>query len=123
MTYKLNRVLLVSLSILVLPFIAQAAVLGVGGAECTDATDQILGIIDRIIGWTVGLVLVLAVPVIIYSAFLILTAGGSEDKVATARKYIVYSAVAVAVALLSMLFVDLIIELVTGGSAEDLIAC
>jgi hypothetical protein len=71
-----------------------------------------LGVINNIINWALGLLITLAVAVVIYAAYVYLTAGGNSEQVRTANKYLVYVAIAVGVALLSKAFVVLVIELI-----------
>ncbi len=59
------------------------------------------GRINFIIDWAFGLLLVLAGVFILYAAFLYLGSGGSEEKVAKAKKYIIYAVVAIVVAALA----------------------
>ena len=54
-----------------------------------------------IANWLGGVILGIAVIMIIYSAYNFLTAGGDETKVTTARSYLVYALVGIAVALLA----------------------
>jgi hypothetical protein len=60
-----------------------------------------LGIFDTIIKWLFTILLVMAVLMIIYAAFLYLTSGGDEEKTSKAHKTIIYAVVAIAVAFLA----------------------
>jgi cation transport ATPase len=79
-----------------------------------------LGVINNIINWALGLLITLAVAVVIWAAYVYLTAGGNAERVRSANKFLVYVAIAVGVALLSKAFVVLVIELV-GTSPVTLI--
>jgi len=54
-----------------------------------------------IANWLGGIILGIAVIMIIYAAFTFLTAGGSEEKLTTARNTLIYALVGVIVALLA----------------------
>ena len=71
-------------------------------------------IITSAAAWATGLLLILAVHFVLYAAYLFLTSGGSEDEVKNAKKYIVYSAVAIAVALLANAVVAIVRQLIIG---------
>ncbi|MCL5017460.1 MAG: pilin [Patescibacteria group bacterium] len=58
-------------------------------------------IITKIVNWLTGLFFVAAILFIFYAAWLYLTAAGDEDKVAKAKNQLMYSIVAIAVALLA----------------------
>jgi hypothetical protein len=75
-------------------------------------------IVDNILGFAFGLLLVIASLFIIYAAFVYLTAAGNEDKVKSAKNYIIYAVVAILVALLSRAIVTIVrnVFAVPGGS-------
>lgn len=58
-------------------------------------------VITKIVNWLTGLFFVAAILFIFYAAFLYLTAGGDEEKVKKAKNQLMYSIVAIAVALLA----------------------
>jgi preprotein translocase subunit SecG len=58
-------------------------------------------IITKIVNWLTGLFFVAAILFIFYAAWLYLTAAGDEDKVQKAKSQLLYSIVAIAVALLA----------------------
>jgi hypothetical protein len=58
-------------------------------------------VITKIVNWLTGLFFVAAILFIFYAAFLYLTAAGDEDKVHKAKNQLMYSIVAIAVALLA----------------------
>ncbi|MEK7512780.1 MAG: hypothetical protein AAB601_01115 [Patescibacteria group bacterium] len=70
----------------------------------------VISFINNIIGgWLFGLLMALAVIFLLYAAFLYLTAGGDDTKVATAKKIIVYAVVAIVIALLAKAIVTVLI--------------
>jgi hypothetical protein len=65
----------------------------------TDIKDT--GPIQNIVVWFLGVFWIVAVGMVIWAAFLFLTAGGDEEKVKEAKKRLTYALIAAAVALLS----------------------
>jgi len=59
---------------------------------------DIIEIMNRVINWMYGLLIILAGAFILYAAFLYLTSGGDPKALATAKNYILYTVVAIAVA-------------------------
>lgn len=57
--------------------------------------------LNSIVAKMFGLILVLGVAVIIWSAFTFLTSGGDEEKVGKAKKILLYAVIAVAIAILA----------------------
>ena len=58
-------------------------------------------VIVRIVNWVMGLFFVVAVLFIFYAAYLYLTAAGNPEQVSKAHNQLIYSIVAIAVALLA----------------------
>jgi Na+-driven multidrug efflux pump len=75
------------------------------------AASKFKEVIDNVINFGLGLLVVLAVAMIVYVAFLFLTAGGNSETFQKARTYLLYILVAVAVGLLARVFVALVFEL------------
>jgi len=69
--------------------------------------------IQKFLGWATIIVGVFAVLAILYAAFLYMTAGGSEEKVGTAKKAFIYGLVGVGVALLAYVASTLLISWLT----------
>ena len=65
-----------------------------------DAAD-VVSILDTIAGFMFIIFIALAVVFLLYAAFLYLTAAGNGDKVKTARNVIIYSVVALVVAIIA----------------------
>ncbi|MHB9019302.1 MAG: hypothetical protein ACYC3G_00285 [Minisyncoccota bacterium] len=59
------------------------------------------GVISRIVNWLTSLFFVAAILYIFYAAFLFLTSGGDEEKIKTAKTQLLYSIIAIGVALLA----------------------
>ncbi len=67
--------------------------------------------VNTIGGYAIGAIILLAVLFIIYAAFLFLTAQGSADKLGEAKSIIIYAVVAIAVALLASVIVNVAIQI------------
>jgi hypothetical protein len=76
-------------------------------APITDPGDFIT-LLETVSQWLFAIFLALAVIFFLYAAFLYLTAGGNEATVGRARTVLIYSVVAVVVAVLAGGFVPLI---------------
>ena len=88
--------------LLTLPVLAA----GPTGSEITGANvDLRKGRITEILGglrdWIAGLIAIVAVIMILYAAFLYMTAGGDEDKIGTAKKTLMYGIIGVGVSLIA----------------------
>ena len=94
-------------TLLIVPVLAGAQPTGPSGQVAQDEA-QLYRTINTIINWAFAILLIGAVLVIIYAAFLFLTAGGDADKVKTARSYIVYALVAIVVGFLAKAIVSLV---------------
>jgi hypothetical protein len=84
-----------------------------------EGTGAVSGLFDRLINFAVGLLVIVAVVLIVYSAYLHLFAGGEVEKVKKARQWIVYVAVAIAVALLSKGLIYIFAEIVGGEDVAN----
>jgi len=73
----------------------------------------------RILGYLVNVLftifMVIAVIFIFYAAFLYLTAKGEPEKISTANKQLVYSAVAIAVALVAVGVREVVLNIINRG--------
>ena len=70
----------------------------------------------RIVNWMIRIFWILTVGFLIYAAYLYLTAGGIEDNVTKAKKYIIYALIAAAVALLATSLSGIVINLLKSPS-------
>jgi hypothetical protein len=64
--------------------------------------------IDKLIGYAFGIILVIAVLLILYAAFLYLTSAGDEDKVKEAKNYIIYAIIGIVIAFLARAIVGVV---------------
>jgi len=91
----------IGLGLALLPFLALAQVPIVPETPLIESPWDITIIIQDTLNWIAGIVFVIALIMLIWSAILYLTAGGSEDRVKRAKNYLIYAIVGVAVALLA----------------------
>ena len=89
-----------TLGLALLPFVA-LAVAPEPITPIIERPSDITAIIQDILGWVAGIVMVIAMIMLLYAAILYLTAGGAEDRVKRAKNYLIYAIVGVAVALLA----------------------
>lgn len=61
--------------------------------------DDIKNIISGIANWMLGILIALSALFVIYAGYLYLFGAGDEEKIKTAKNYIIYAAVAIAVGL------------------------
>lgn len=111
--------------IIIIPSFAFAAPTGPGDVAndrlrledtLTEGPNSILPIINRLIDWIFTIFIVIAVLMILITAYKYLTAGGDEEAVSAAHRSLKWTIVAIAVALLSAGVVTLVESLVL---AED----
>lgn len=76
----------------------------------------LIGIIKTATSWLFGILLVAAVVFLIYAAFLYLTSGGDEEKTKTAKSYVIYAVIAIAIGLLAQGIVALVYNLLGAGT-------
>ena len=76
--------------------------------------DQTYGAVAAIVTWFINLFWILAVATVIYAAFLYLTAGGNEEKVTKAKKFLLYAVIAAVIALLATGIQAIVGNLLTG---------
>jgi heme/copper-type cytochrome/quinol oxidase subunit 2 len=88
------------------PLISSAAT-----STIQDAQD-VVDLITKIGNWMYGILLGLAVIFIIFAAYNFMTSGGSEEKVKEAKNQVLYTLIAVAVAMLAKGFISIIESLV-----------
>ena len=94
----------------VMPFIALAQAPTVPQLESVGGVTSFL---DRIVNYLFGIFLVVAVIMIIYAAFLYLTAAGNEDKLKSAKNTIIYAIIAIVVAVVARSLVALVRNIIT----------
>ena len=96
------------------PYIIISFVAGfplVSFAALTNAQD-VINLIVRVGNWMYGAILALAVVFILLSAYNFMGSGGSEEKVTTAKNQLLYTLIAVVVAMLAKGLIALIEKLV-----------
>lgn len=79
---------------------------------------QIVNVIETVSGWFFQVFLALAVAFLIWAAFMYLTAAGNETKVESAKKALMYSIVAIVVALIAGGVTKIIENVIKGGSGN-----
>ena len=87
------------------------------GLAQTSVTAPVLGVmntLEKIINWLFTILLVGAVIFIIIAAFMFVTAQGDAAKVETARNYIMYALIGVAVAFLARGLIALVSLIING---------
>ncbi|MBU4348382.1 hypothetical protein KJ671_02720 [Patescibacteria group bacterium] len=87
--------------LLVSPFFAFGAIATNEPRTNITSLAGIEGVITKIVNWVTGLFFVAAMLAIFYSAFLYLTAAGDAEQIKKAKTQLMYSILAIAVALLA----------------------
>lgn len=100
----------VTLALTLAPFAARAAV-----GQVTNICQIVQQIqrVQRIVSFIVGII---AVIILLYAGFLFLTAGGNEERLKSAKGYLLYGIIGIAVALLANSAVPLIKNFIGGGT-------
>ena len=75
-------------------------------------TQRLLDILGRLTDWGLVLLVTLATAFIVYAGYLYLTAAGDSEQIKKASQVIIYSVVAVGVALLAKVFINIVKALV-----------
>lgn len=73
---------------------------GIGDAPVTNLTG-LMAVINKASQWMFGILMALSVVMILYSAFLYMFSGGSDDKIKKAKDTLTYAIIAVAIAVLA----------------------
>jgi hypothetical protein len=95
------------LSLLMLLPTAALAQGGINPVNLPDSPNTVLNVINNIMNFLFGLLLVIAALFILYAAYLYLTSGGDEEQTKKARQYIIYAVVAIIVGFLARAIVAL----------------
>ncbi|KKW42275.1 MAG: hypothetical protein UY92_C0009G0079 [Candidatus Magasanikbacteria bacterium GW2011_GWA2_56_11] len=105
------------------PLAAQTDTFGVGEVDQVVqlGNDDIRVIIARIIRAALGLLGAIAVGIIIYAGFVIMTAGGNEEKVITGRKILINATIGLAIILAALTIVHFVFKSLQDGilGADD----
>lgn len=83
--------------------------------ESTCTLCDFLALIDNVVKFATQLVFVLVVIYMIWGAFLIITSGGSKDRVTKGRKIITSAIIGMVIVLGAWLIVSTVFLVVTGG--------
>ncbi len=76
------------------------------------------GLIDRVANWAVGLLIAISILFMIYAAYLFMFAGANPSNVQTAKNIILYTVIAIVVALLSRAMLSIVTDLLTGSGSS-----
>ncbi len=103
--------------LIILPLSQVEAVEGrkiTGGLSNPLQADNFAELIEDIIEWLVSIGMVIAVVMIVYSGFLFMVSGGSEEKVTKAKRTLIWSLIGLAVLLVGRGWISIIQELLGG---------
>ncbi len=96
--------LVLFLLLLIVPQVLLAAINGNGGGTVPsypNSPEDVVKVIENFRDWFARIIAVLGVVVILYAAFLYMTAGGDEEKVAKAKKTLMAGVIGVALAIIA----------------------
>jgi len=82
--------------------------------------DDVLGILPRIINYAFGFLIAVVVLMIIIAAYMFITAGGSSDRITSARKFLMFALIGLAVGVLAQGLVALV-RLIVGTPGGGII--
>ncbi|MDO8676206.1 MAG: pilin [Candidatus Azambacteria bacterium] len=88
----------IGLGLTILPFLALAQA---PLEPLITSPTQIAQLIQKILNWVAGIIMTIAVIMLLFSAILYLTAGGSEERVGKAKSYLLYAIIGIVVAILA----------------------
>jgi len=78
------------------------------GLENPLNADSFTELLENIIDWITTIGILIAIIMIIYSGYLFMTSGGSDEKVSNAKKSLIWSLVGLAVLIMGKNFISLI---------------
>jgi len=119
MKKSLSTLILISLvSLFMLPAImpvmaATGTPIIATGTPIISNLDEMDSLIQKIVDWFSGFVLIVAVLFILVAAWTFLTAGGNPENVAKARQMLIYALIGIAVAVLAWGMVPLVTNILT----------
>jgi len=82
-------------------------------AQYPNSPNDIEKVIENFRDWFGRIIAVLGVIVILYAAFLYMTAGGDEEKIATAKKILIAGVIGVALAIIAYGIIGLVASFLT----------
>src|SRR3989344_1641321 len=91
----------IGLGLALLPFLALAQQPAPLPGPLITSPTEISQLINKILIWIASIVMIIALIMLLFSAILYLTAGGSEERVGKAKGYLIYAIVGIVVALLT----------------------
>ncbi len=83
-----------------------------------DTPEGVIGVIDTIARWMYGILMILGVVFILYSAFLFMTSSGNQEKVSTARRALIYAIVALVIGVLAWGAESLVMNLLQASTSN-----
>ncbi len=100
-----------------LPLLSLAQFPRGGGGEAAPvrSIEDVIRVMNTLIGWIQAILFVVAIFLILYAAYLYITSGGDSTKVETARNYLIYAAVGIAVVLLAYAIEPIVRQLLQAG--------
>lgn len=107
---KIASVGIIGLSLLPLLVFAQGAAPGAGSqpgvpgvpGPLVTSKSQISTIVINVVNFIAGLLFVVGAGMLIWSAILYMTAGGSEDRVGRAKNYLIYAVIGIVIGVLAL---------------------
>lgn len=90
----------IGLAIQLLPLMAMAQATDVPFQD-TFTMENLIGILEAVLQWAAIIIGILAVLFILYAAFLFITSAGSDEKVGSAKKALLWGLVGIGVAILA----------------------
>lgn len=114
-TLKRIKTGVVTVALMGSPLLAMAQT-NPGSVTGLTSVGGVLGLFLAILGLVTTIFWIVAVAMILYAAFLYLTAGGSDDKVATANKTLFRAVIAIVIALVAT-SIPYLVRSVLGGGA------
>ena len=82
------------------------------GSEYGLPESNIVDVLENIIKWVVGFIILIAILMIVWAGINYMTAAGDQNKVETAKKNLTYAAIGLLIAALAYAIVNLIIGFV-----------
>jgi hypothetical protein len=98
--------------------IKKAFALDLSGVGITPVeSGSLLGTIDRVLTWLLGLAGALAVIYLIYGGILYITAGGDAEKATKGRTALVNAIIGIIIIALAMVIVKWVVSIINSGTA------
>lgn len=92
---------------------------GAGGeAAPIRSIEDVIRVMNTFIGWVQAILFVVAVIFILWAAYLYISSGGDPGKVDSARNYLIYAALGIAIVLLAYAIEPIVRQLLQAGPAR-----